>query len=66
MRIVGVAHAPIVPAPTPLLSPYSSCSYSTVNWRASETLSGVYKFEQVWYTYINTIADFLSHRKCIA
>ena len=39
------------------------------NWRVSEvseTLSGVYKFELVRYIYIITIADFLSHRKCIA
>ena len=40
-------------------------------WRASEaseTLSEVHKFELMRYVYIyiNAIADFLSHRKCIA
>ena len=42
--------------------------YVSCYWRASETLSGVYKFELERYVYINinTIADFHSHRKCIA
>ena len=53
------------------LSIFHAEGLNIYNWRASEaseTLSGVYKFEpvQYMYIYINTIADFLSYRKCIA